>query len=191
MEFSRPVVPRCLECHASSFDGSKQIAIADRAMCSAFRANVVMVRVKARGAKRTGKAQAGGAGNCESGEADTGTPARVVFVMSWRIAAGASCSLSRLVRTGDFLKLETPKENEPLDPHGNQVALLERSKCFKQSTMTCSTCHDVHVRQREVANSRNAVWRVTRLRAAVSFQSADDPSRASASIAIYQIKLQT
>jgi hypothetical protein len=51
----------------------------------------------------------------------------------------------------DFLKLEAPKENETLDVHGNQVALLERSKCFKSSAMTCSTCHDVHVRQRGVA----------------------------------------
>src|SRR6185369_12136620 len=45
----------------------------------------------------------------------------------------------------DFLKLEIPKEDEALDVHGNQVALLERSKCFKSSSMTCSTCHDVHV----------------------------------------------
>jgi hypothetical protein len=52
----------------------------------------------------------------------------------------------------DFLKLEIPKENEPLDVHGSQVALLERSKCFKSSSMTCSTCHDVHVRQRDVAD---------------------------------------
>ena len=52
----------------------------------------------------------------------------------------------------DFLRLETPKADEALDVHGNQVALLERSKCFKSSAMTCATCHDVHVRQRETQN---------------------------------------
>ena len=52
----------------------------------------------------------------------------------------------------DFLKLEIPKPDEALDVHGNQVALLERSKCFKSSEMTCSTCHNVHVRQREVGD---------------------------------------
>jgi len=38
------------------------------------------------------------------------------------------------------------------DVHGNQVALLQRSKCFRASPdMSCSTCHDVHRRQRDVA----------------------------------------
>jgi hypothetical protein len=34
--------------------------------------------------------------------------------------------------------------------HGNQVALLERSACFRSSQMTCATCHDVHREQRDV-----------------------------------------
>ncbi|HEX4600777.1 MAG TPA: hypothetical protein VH116_05230 [Gemmatimonadales bacterium] len=38
-----------------------------------------------------------------------------------------------------------------IDVHGNQVALLERSKCFRASQMTCVTCHDVHREQRDVA----------------------------------------
>ena len=38
------------------------------------------------------------------------------------------------------------------DVHGNQVALLEKSKCYQSSpTMTCSTCHDVHQTQRDPA----------------------------------------
>src|SRR3989454_4341339 len=37
------------------------------------------------------------------------------------------------------------------DVHGNQVALLQRSKCFRSSPgMSCSTCHDVHRPQRDV-----------------------------------------
>jgi hypothetical protein len=38
-----------------------------------------------------------------------------------------------------------------IDVHGNQVALLERSKCFRSSRMTCTTCHDVHHQQRDIA----------------------------------------
>lgn len=35
------------------------------------------------------------------------------------------------------------------DVHGNQVALLKRSRCFQSSeTMTCSTCHDEHFPER-------------------------------------------
>lgn len=35
------------------------------------------------------------------------------------------------------------------DVHGNQVGLLQRSKCYSSSkTMTCSTCHDVHTAEK-------------------------------------------
>jgi hypothetical protein len=35
-----------------------------------------------------------------------------------------------------------------LDVHGNQVQLLESSKCFIHSKMDCGTCHDTHQNQR-------------------------------------------
>lgn len=36
-----------------------------------------------------------------------------------------------------------------LDVHGNQKALLESSKCFVNSTLDCSTCHDTHINDRD------------------------------------------
>lgn len=39
-----------------------------------------------------------------------------------------------------------------LDVHGNQVQLLESSKCFLNSQMACNTCHDVHQNQRGATN---------------------------------------
>jgi Cytochrome c554 and c-prime len=39
------------------------------------------------------------------------------------------------------------------DVHGNQVGLLKRSRCFlSSSTMTCTTCHDVHAAERDAAS---------------------------------------
>jgi hypothetical protein len=39
------------------------------------------------------------------------------------------------------------------DVHGNQVGLLERSRCFLDSaTMTCSTCHNTHEPERTAAS---------------------------------------
>ncbi|MBV9963841.1 MAG: hypothetical protein JO072_16480 [Parafilimonas sp.] len=35
-----------------------------------------------------------------------------------------------------------------IDVHGNQVALLEASKCFKMSQMVCATCHNTHKQER-------------------------------------------
>ena len=46
----------------------------------------------------------------------------------------------------------TPPDTGTIDVHGNQVALLERSRCFRASQkMTCATCHDVHQEQRDLA----------------------------------------
>ena len=50
----------------------------------------------------------------------------------------------------NYLHLEPPPPNAQIDVHGNQVALLTRSRCFRNSQMTCMTCHDVHRQQRDV-----------------------------------------
>jgi hypothetical protein len=44
----------------------------------------------------------------------------------------------------------TRPDTGDIDVHGNQVALLQRSRCFRSSQMTCATCHDVHRPQRDV-----------------------------------------
>jgi Cytochrome c554 and c-prime len=55
---------------------------------------------------------------------------------------------------GESLSPHISIEVNPLarvDVHGNQVALLEKSKCFQSSSMTCSTCHNLHEPEREAA----------------------------------------
>jgi Cytochrome c554 and c-prime len=47
----------------------------------------------------------------------------------------------------DFLKIEPPALDAPVDVHGNQVGALEQSRCFRSGKLTCSTCHDVHKTQ--------------------------------------------
>jgi hypothetical protein len=54
-------------------------------------------------------------------------------------------------RLDDYLDLPPTGPDVTVDVHGNQVALLSRSKCFRSSQMTCITCHDVHRQQRDVA----------------------------------------
>ena len=48
-----------------------------------------------------------------------------------------------------YLDLGPTANDAPVDVHGNQVALLQRSRCYQQSQMTCVTCHDVHATQRD------------------------------------------
>jgi hypothetical protein len=53
----------------------------------------------------------------------------------------------------DFFKPISSKETEHPDVHGNQVGLLQRSRCYVASpTMTCSTCHDTHAPGPEAAS---------------------------------------
>jgi hypothetical protein len=40
-------------------------------------------------------------------------------------------------------------DSTKLDVHGNQSQLLATSKCFINSSMDCSTCHNVHVNERQ------------------------------------------
>jgi hypothetical protein len=51
-----------------------------------------------------------------------------------------------------FAEAPVDSANQP-DVHGNQVGLLKKSRCYLSSpNMSCSTCHDVHHRERPAAN---------------------------------------
>jgi hypothetical protein len=51
-----------------------------------------------------------------------------------------------------YLQLPTMDPDMAVDVHGNQVELLKSSRCFISSKMTCTTCHNVHAPQRDVAS---------------------------------------
>ncbi len=51
-----------------------------------------------------------------------------------------------------FFLVEKSADPAELDVHGNQAGLLRNSKCFSASgVMTCTTCHDPHKKQRDLA----------------------------------------
>lgn len=47
----------------------------------------------------------------------------------------------------DFVKFDEKNSDFP-NPHSNKVLSLKDSKCFKESQMTCTTCHNVHRNER-------------------------------------------
>jgi hypothetical protein len=156
IDFSRPVVPRCLECHASFFE-----PVADSGVVNRYRRSNYVLGISCERCHGPGKQHA------DLNAPGAAKPADQAIVNPAKLSRERQLALCSLCHGGigvakapafsftvgnsldDFIKLEIPKADEPLDVHGNQVALLERSKCFQESTMTCSTCHDVHVRQRE------------------------------------------
>ena len=51
----------------------------------------------------------------------------------------------------EYIEIAQPGPDATVDVHGNQLALLQRSQCYITTDMTCSTSHDVHRLERDVA----------------------------------------
>ena len=159
LNFSRPVTPRCLECHATWFVSRPDSAAVNRYDRSNFilaitcekchgpgREHVERRRswasrllgsaiVNPAGLPRTRQLE--GCGLCHGGVGEQNAPA-------FSHVPGRPLDES--------LQLSLSAPGGAIDVHGNQVALLARSRCFQaSSTMTCSTCHDVHQPQRNAA----------------------------------------
>ena len=159
LNFDRPIYPRCLECHSSGFQsvadsnalnryqptgallgitcevchGSGRDHVArERSVLSGLRPRAIVNPARLPRAR-----QVDACGLCHSGTAPLRT-APFAFVPG-----------QRLEKRFDLSSL--PDTGAAVDVHGNQVALLERSACFRSSQMTCATCHDVHREQRDVA----------------------------------------
>ena len=159
IDFSRPVVPRCLECHASFFE-----PVSDSRFPNQYRRSNYVLGISCEKCHGPGKQ------HVDLNAPGAPKPSDQAIVNPAKLPRARQLALCSLCHGGigvakappfsftvgnaleDYLHLAVPKPDEPLDVHGNQVALLERSKCFKSSTMTCSTCHDVHMRQREVGD---------------------------------------
>lgn len=156
LDFGRPVPPRCLECHASFFEAVNDAGVANQYRRTGYVLGVSCERCHGPGQQHV-----------EINAPGAPKPVDQAIINPAKLPRDRQLALCSLCHGGvgvekaaafsfkvgdaldDFLKLDIPKESEPLDVHGNQIALLERSKCFKSSSMTCSTCHDVHQRQRD------------------------------------------
>ena len=155
--FGRPIPPRCLECHASWFESVPDPTVVNRyrpagailgITCEtchgAGRVHVSRERSPLRPflppaiinpAQLPRARQVDGCALCHSGTAPLLTAA-FSYVPGHPLQKRTT--------------LWTRPDTGEIDVHGNQVALLERSTCFRSSQMTCTTCHDVHSQQRDV-----------------------------------------
>ena len=154
--FARPIIPRCLECHGTYSSSSRRHAIA-----TARPASIVGITCeKCHGfAKNTPSVSPAGAGG-RSQVPPVWNPAR--FSRDRQMDLCASChatpgySLQPAFSyvpdqpLDKYLKMPEPDRTAPIDVHGSQVEMLERSQCFQQSAMTCLTCHNVHTVQHDL-----------------------------------------
>jgi hypothetical protein len=157
--FDKPVVPRCLECHASSFEWEQPPA--NRFSKSSVVPGITCEKCHGPGrehvalyssqpAPRPGEPtailnpasfsrdrQVDACSLCHAGAAEAIAPP-LSFVPGQAI--------------DDYLYIPIVDKDSPVDVHGNQVQLLEKSRCFRSSRMTCTTCHEVHKPQRDAAS---------------------------------------
>ncbi|MFL5616284.1 MAG: multiheme c-type cytochrome [Gemmatimonadaceae bacterium] len=158
--FDRPIAPRCLECHSTGIESmpepaanngyrltSVKLGVSCETCHGSGLAHVKRETLPLRGVPRVlmasrivnpGKLprerQVDGCALCHGGLGGLRTPA-FSYVPGQPLA--------------QHLRLPAASPNESVDVHGNQVALLERSACFRSSQMTCATCHNVHQTQRD------------------------------------------
>ncbi|HEV8382961.1 MAG TPA: multiheme c-type cytochrome [Gemmatimonadales bacterium] len=158
LNFDRPIYPRCLECHSSGFQ-----SVADSNVLNRYQPTGTLLGITCEVCHGSGRDHVARERSVLAGLRPRAivNPARLPRAR--QVDACALChSGTAPLRTAPFsfvpgqqlekrFDLSNPPDTGTVDVHGNQVALLERSVCFRSSQMTCATCHDVHREQRDVA----------------------------------------
>jgi hypothetical protein len=159
-DFERPVTPRCLECHATYFE---QISVAPSD--NHFSRNNFILGISCERCHGPGLLHIQRhLGNPRTSKQNDPLPPiglarerQIDICAQCHGGVGRSLAPAFSFRPGEtlssYVALEQLGALKEVDVHGNQVALLKRSRCFQSSPgLTCSTCHDVHSRERPAAS---------------------------------------
>ena len=155
-DFDRLIIPRCLECHATYFE-SRPPPI-NRYSPAGYSLGIHCEVCHGPGQEHVKQEESKSAPRSTSGILNPArfSRERQMDLCAW-CHAGLGWSLlpAYSYRPGDqmdkYIDLPPPGPSAPPDVHGNQVGMLEKSVCFRSSSMTCLTCHDVHVTQHDLA----------------------------------------
>jgi hypothetical protein len=156
VKFERPVVPRCLECHLSYAVPTNDLAASNEYKPESLVFGISCERchgpglahVKSLASKNEGD------GMLRFGEL---TRERQMDVCAQchggrRFPLTAAFSYIPGEPLDKYYVRDPSNAGAVADVHGNQVALLQASRCYQSSAaLVCSTCHDVHQTQRDAA----------------------------------------
>jgi hypothetical protein len=152
--FDRPVLARCYECHTSfaTQSGSPNVNALDR---SAMILNIDCERCHGPAAEHAAfhtESPGETKGRYIASFASLTRQQRIELCATCH-AGGNNIQLRSIFgfKPGDTLSLFQVSAHVPTgkpDVHGDQLALLSSSKCYQQSDMECSTCHNTHVNDR-------------------------------------------
>jgi Cytochrome c554 and c-prime len=155
--FDRPVVPRCLECHSSSFVVKGTVNEYQRdSLVLGIQCEVCHGPGREHAAMRRRHTSAAKENDAVIDIAALPRDRQLDLCALCHAGAGQSLAPALSFKPGDRLAddiaISDPANNAP-DVHGNQVELLKMSKCWRSSEkLTCTTCHDVHKPQRNAAS---------------------------------------
>jgi len=154
--FDKPVVPRCLECHSGYFEAVPETL--NRFNRNSLVMGITCERCHGPGREHvvlySSKTPPHGKAEAIVNPAALPQDRQMDVCASCHSGAGSLLAPALSFAPGKVLDnyLYVPYVPEDsVDVHGNQVQLLTSSRCFRNSTMTCITCHDVHKPQRDSA----------------------------------------
>jgi Cytochrome c554 and c-prime len=154
-DFDRPVTPRCIECHATFFEMLGSSTSDNQYSKRNFILGISCERCHGPAQQHVAERAA----NSSTGNSAGPVPPiglnrdrEIDVCAQCHAGVGKTIAPPFSFQPGEvlsqYIALPQPGPMEPVDVHGNQVALLERSRCFQSSTtLSCSTCHDVHARE--------------------------------------------
>jgi hypothetical protein len=152
--FDRPIIPRCLECHATYAESNPPSA--NRYIKDSLLPGITCEKCHGPGLEHVQNQTSSTRGKTVPAILNPGKFGRdrQLDLCGWcHAGAGEPVkpTFSYLPNQPlhDYLKLPEPAPDEVVDVHGGQVELLKRSRCFQSSEMTCTTCHDVHAVQND------------------------------------------
>ncbi len=163
MNFSRAVIPRCLECHATSIETLSMDPLTNAYNKASLVTGISCERCHGPGTAHIAIHQAKTTVPASAGGEAILNPAK--FTRDRQVDLCALCHNG--IRSEELLPAFSYLPGKPLDSylqpsegelaahpdvHGNQVGLLKKSRCYASSPkMSCETCHDVHQAERPAA----------------------------------------
>jgi cytochrome c553 len=160
--FNRPVYPRCLECHATYIK-----PLSDSQQTNSYQPESLQLGISCETCHGPG---ADHISFEKSGLSHQSEDRRTIFNPA-HVSRDRQVDLCGLCHNGTkrqamrlqfsyipgeplstYLGPEAPDESAQPEVHGNQVALLKKSKCYRMSPdFSCASCHDVHAPERPAA----------------------------------------
>lgn len=160
VNFNRPAEPRCLECHATTFQMTPPPL--NRYDPKSLVLGIGCETCHGPGAEHAAHERSAHPPAAGAPDIAIVNPARLSRDRQMDVCGlchaspGVPITPSLSFRPGDdlarYVKIDAPPPGAPVDVHGNQVNALERSRCFTSGKLTCVTCHNVHKSQENAAS---------------------------------------